>query len=147
MSYLERLKADISGNTPTLGTDKADKSPFVSFVSAQGRHISRNELFIFAPPGDPANDDEALQERAAIMAEANGWNDATALKEARWQADRERCWRTFLRNAARVLAAPEAEREGLLAQYRAEADRRYGERTALDMAQSLASWVRGRGVH
>lgn len=109
--------------------------------------LGTGELFIFAPPGDPANDDEALQERAAIMAEANGWNDATALKEARWQADKERCWRTFLRNAARILVAPEAEREGLLAQYRAEADRRYGERTGADMGTSLRGWVEARAVH
>lgn len=104
-------------------------------------------VFDFSPPGDPANEDEALQERAAIMIEANGWDEATALREARWQADRERCWRTFLRNAARVLAAPEDEREALLAGYRAQAERRYGERAARDMAQSLASWVRGQGVH
>lgn len=109
--------------------------------------LAEPELFTFSPPGDPANDDEALRERTAIMAEANGWDDATALQEARWQADRERCWRAFLRNAARVQAAPEAEREALLARYRAEAERRYGERTARDMAQSLASWVRGQGVH
>lgn len=70
-----------------------------------------------------------------------------AILEARWQADRERCWRAFLRNAARVQGAPEGEREALVARYRAEAERRYGERTALDMAQSLASWVRGQGVH
>lgn len=105
------------------------------------------ELFTFSPPDDPANDDEALQERVAIMAEGNGWDDATALQEARWQADRERAWRAFLRNAARVQAAPQAERGALLARYCAEAERRYGERTALDMAQSLASWVRGQGVH
>ncbi len=109
--------------------------------------LGNREFFDFAPPGDPANDDEAFRERAAIMAEANGWNDAAALQEARWEADRERCWRAFLRNAARVQAAPKAEREALLARYRAEAGRRYGERTALDMAESLASWVSGHGVH
>jgi hypothetical protein len=105
------------------------------------------ELFTFAPPGDPANDAEAVAERAAIMAEANGWDDARALQEARWQADRERCWRAFLRNAERILAAPEGYREALLARYRAEAERRYCEHTARDMALSLASWVRARAMH
>lgn len=111
------------------------------------RVLAEPEVFAFNPPGDPANDTEALAERAAIMGVENGWDDAKALQEARWQADRERCWRAFLRNAARVLQAPKAEREALLARYRAEAERRYGERTALDMAESLASWVSGRGVH
>ncbi len=109
--------------------------------------IADPEFFTFSPPGDPANDDEALRERVAIMIEGNGWDEVTALQEARWQADRERCWRVFLANAKRVLQAPKAEREVLLARYRAEAERRYGERTALDMAESLASWVSGQGVH
>ncbi len=76
--------------------------------------IADPELFTFAPPGDPANDTEALAERAAIMAVENGWNDAQALQEARWQADRERCWRVFLANAKRVLQSPRAEREQML---------------------------------
>lgn len=42
MSYLARLKAEDFGRTATQRTDKADKSPSVSFVSAQGRHISEN---------------------------------------------------------------------------------------------------------
>jgi hypothetical protein len=104
-------------------------------------------VFEFTPPGDSANDDEALQERAAIMGVENGWDEATALKEARWQADREVCWRAFLRNAALILAVPAHEREDLLMTYQAEAARRYGERTGTDMAKSLGSWVRARGVH
>jgi len=106
-----------------------------------------DEVFSFSPPGDPVNDDEALQERMAIMVEANGWDHARALQEARREADRERCWRAFLRNAARILAAPAQEREGMLGRYQAEAARRYGERTGTDMAKSLESWVRARGVH
>jgi hypothetical protein len=103
--------------------------------------------FDFTPLGDPTNDDEALRERAAIIAEASGWNNARALQEARWQSDRERCWRTFLRHAGRVQAAPEAQREAILAAYEAGAIRRYGEATGAEMARSLASWVRARGVH
>ncbi len=83
----------------------------------------------------------------AILAIENGWDDAQALEEARWQADRERCWRAFLRNAARVLQAPKAEREALLGRYRAEAERRYGEATGRDMAASMCSWVLARRVH
>jgi hypothetical protein len=109
--------------------------------------VQRVGVFEFTPPGDSANDDEALQERAAIMAVENCWDDIRALKEARWQADRERCWRAFLRNAARVLAAPAHEREGMLGRYHAEVARRYGERTARDMALSLHGWVRARAVH
>lgn len=109
--------------------------------------LAEPEIFTFTPPGDPANDTEALAERAAIMAEANRWDDTTAIQEARWQADRERCWRAFLRNAERILSAPAHEHEGLLGRYQAETVRRYGEATGRDMAQSLASWVHGQGVH
>jgi hypothetical protein len=51
MSYLERLKRR---NMPTTGTDKTDRSPFVSFVSTQGR------------PFRGIEDREAMEERAAI---------------------------------------------------------------------------------
>lgn len=109
--------------------------------------LDEQEQFIFAPPGDAANDEEAIKERAAIMGVENGLNDATALKEARWQADRERAWRAFLLNAERVLRAPEAQRETLLIQYQAEATRRYGAATGRDMARSMASWITARAVH
>lgn len=105
------------------------------------------EVFDFSPPGDPANDAEAVAERAAIVAEANGWSDAVAFQEARWQADRERCWRAFLCNAERILAAPEGERSGLLTIYAAEASARYGKRTGADMAASLRGWINARAVH
>lgn len=39
------------------------------------------------------------------------------------------------------------KREDMLALYQAEAIRKYGERTGKDMAGSLESWVRVRGVH
>ena len=108
---------------------------------------SLDEVFQFNPPGDPASDDDALQERVAIMAVENGWNEDRALQEARWTLDRERCWRAFLRNAERVLAAPGAKHGAMISIYQVEAIRRYGERTGTDMALSLASWVRARGVH
>jgi len=108
---------------------------------------NESELFDFNPPNDPANDDEALQERAAIMAESNGWDAATALQEARWEADRERCWRGFLRNAGRILEAPAHTRDALLGQYQAEATRRYGQAAGANMAQSLRGWVRAKEVH
>lgn len=104
--------------------------------------------FQFTTPSNPANDGEALRERAAIMAVENGWNETTALQEARWTLDRERCWRAFLLNAERVLAAPGApKREAMLVIYKAEAIHRYGESTGTDMALSLASWVWARRVH
>ena len=106
-----------------------------------------NEMFCFSPPGDSANDNEALQERAAIMIEGNGWDAATALREARWQADKERCWRVFLLNARRVLDAPEAHREGLLARYQVEATGRYGQAAGANIAGGLRAWVKARGVH
>jgi hypothetical protein len=105
------------------------------------------EVFTFTPPGDLANDDEALLERAANMAKANGWNAATALREMRWEAHRERCWRAFLLNAKRVLDAPESHREGLLARYQIEAARRYGQAAGANMACGLRAWVTARGVH
>lgn len=40
MSYLARLKAEQSGKVVTLGTDKGDKSPSVSFVSSQSERFS-----------------------------------------------------------------------------------------------------------
>ena len=150
MSYLERLKAEFSEKRLPSEPTKPTKAPSVSFVSAPSRHISAQadpDLFTFAPPGDPANDAEAVAERAAIMGIENGMDEATALQEARWQADRERCWRAFLRNAACVLVAPEGERAGLLAIYAAEASRRYGERSGADMAASLRGWVNARAVH
>lgn len=135
---------------PGQGSETVAKVATVAVANApaeRGDALLDPDLFTFAPPGDPANDDEALRERAAIMTEGNGWTDAQALKEARRQADRETCWRCFLRNAARVLAAPEGERAGLLARYAAEASRRYGEATGADMAASLLGWVRARAVH
>lgn len=46
MKYLERLK---KANTPTLPTDKTDKSPSVSNVSTKGSHIlnSQNDFVPF----------------------------------------------------------------------------------------------------
>ncbi len=109
--------------------------------------LGNREFFDFAPPGDPANDYEAFRERAAIMAEANGWDEATALRETRWGADRERCWRGFLLNAKRILGVPRAQREALLGRYRREATKRYGERAGADMAAGMAAWVTARGLH
>jgi hypothetical protein len=108
--------------------------------------LRRVGVFEFAPPGDPANDEEALKERVAIMCVENDWDEATALQEARWQADRERCWRVFLANAHRVLEVPRDRWEGLLMRFEVEAASRYGKATARDMAASLRSWIVARGV-
>jgi len=104
-----------------------------------------NEMFCFNPSGDHANDDEALQARVAIMMEGNGWDAATALQEARWAADRERCWRGFLLNAKRVLDAPVHERDVLLTRCQTEAARRYGQAAGANTACDLRVWVIARG--
>jgi hypothetical protein len=109
--------------------------------------LAEPEIFAFTPPGNPDNDDEALRERVAIMEVENGWDAAEALQEARWQADRERCWRSFLRNAPRVLAVRGAARDALLDRYQEEASRRYGNKAGLDMTASLRKWVNGREIH
>lgn len=106
-----------------------------------------DEVFIFSAPGDHANDDEPLQERVAIMMEGNGWDEVTAAREAHWQADKERCWRGFLRNAQIVLDAPESNREGLLARYQVEAAARYGQAAGSIMAHEFRGWVMARRVH
>lgn len=154
MTYLDRLKRKIVETSPNIEATKGSKAPYVPFVAPPPATLSRisvtpgdPELFTFSPPGDPANDDEALQERVAIMMEGNGWDEVTALREARWGADRERCWRGFLLNAQRILDAPRAQREGLLGRYRREARERYGEATAACMATSMTAWIAGRGLN
>ncbi len=122
-------------------------SPCNTQQAAVDVNTAANEMFCFSPPGVSANEDESLQERVAIMMEANRWDEATAIKEARWQADKDRCWQGFRRNAQRVLAAPESEREVLLARYQAEATRRYGQAAGENMAGSLRAWVIARRVH
>jgi hypothetical protein len=67
---------------------------------------------------------------------------AQALQEARWQADRERAWRAFLRNARRILDAAEGARAGLLARYQAEAESHYGEATGTSMAGAMRGWIK-----
>ena len=158
-TIIERVKADgITLTVTPTGTIKVSGASAVisrwlpiirehkSGLLAVLQHAA-NEIFSFSPPGDPANDDEALQERVAIMMEGNGWDEATALQEARWQADRERCWRAFLRNAQRVLEAPAHGRAVLLAQYQIEAIGRFGESAGMNMACGLRAWVKERAVH
>jgi hypothetical protein len=103
-------------------------------------------VFEFAPPGDPDSDREALEERAAIIAEGCGLDPAQALQEAVWQADRERAWRAFLRNAKLILAASEGQRTALLDRYRVEAEDRYGQATAGTMARTMRGWISARTI-
>ena len=99
-----------------------------------------SEMFTFHPSGESDN-------VPAIVSECRGKNPAQALQEARWAAHREQCWQGFLSNASRVLAAPEAKREGLLTRYRVEAVRRYGQQAGSIMAEGLCDWVSRKGVH
>jgi hypothetical protein len=95
---------------------------------------------------DPDSDREALEERAAIIAEGEGLDRVRALQEAVWQADRERTWRAFIRNARRILDAPEGARVGLLDRYHLEAAGRYGEAIARHMAETMHGWVAARAA-
>ena len=102
-------------------------------------------LFDFAPPTDPENDAEAIEERAAIIAEGCGMGHTQALQEARWQAEREQAWRVFLRNAQRILDASEGARQELVVRYETEAASRYGASVAASMAASMRGWLAARG--
>ena len=53
----------------------------------------------------------------------------------------------FLCNTERILKAPDARREALLAGYQAEAARRYGEASARDMAASMRTWIAAKWIH
>lgn len=148
MSYLDRLKRKIGKDVPGGEATKGAKAPYVPFVAtlpAPLRQIS--EQFAFSPASDPVSDAEALQERAAIIAEGCGLDQAQALQEARWHAHREQCWRVFLVNAQRILEAPMHRRNEMLANYQGEASRRYGEATARDIAGTMRNWIAGKAAH
>ena len=100
--------------------------------------------FSFTPPVDPEAEREALEERAGIVAEGCGIEQATALREARLCIARARTWSTFIDNVGRVLAAPEADQAGLLDRYRTEAAARYGEETARTMVAEMQNWIASR---
>jgi hypothetical protein len=98
----------------------------------------------FTPPVDPEAEREALEERASIIAEGCGIDQATALREAQLCIGRARTWSTFIANVGRILAAPEADQAGLLVRYRTEAAARYGEETARTMAAEMQNWIAAR---
>jgi hypothetical protein len=100
--------------------------------------------FSFTPPVDPEAEREALEERAGIIAEGCGIDQATALREARGCIARARTWSTFIANVGRILAAPEADQAGLLDRYRTQAAARYGEETARTMAAEMQNWIAAR---
>lgn len=94
-------------------------------MSALAAGVTENTVaFDFAAPCRDAGAAESDQQR-----------------EARWQADRERSWAAFMRNATVILRAPANHRDALLEAYHVQAASRYDERTALQMASSLRSWV------
>jgi hypothetical protein len=100
--------------------------------------------FSFTPPVDPEAEREALEERAGIIAEGCGIDQATALREARGCIGRARAWSTFIANVGCILAAPEADQAGLLVRYRTQAAARYGEETARTMAAEMQNWIAAR---
>lgn len=136
-------KVAVSRWLPVIRQNKPGIVAVLQAANDAGKLDEPVEVFCFNPPSDPANDDEALQERVAMMMES-GMDEAIALREARWNADRERCWRGFLRNAQHILDASLSQREDLLAQYRKEAIRRYGDVTGDNMTDSLRAWIAAR---
>jgi hypothetical protein len=102
------------------------------------------ELFAFAPPAECDCLRDAIEERAAIIAEGCGMEHRQALREARWRVEQERALAAFQRNAERILAAPGRARAALLARYEAEAAERYGARVARNMAATLRGWTEKR---
>jgi hypothetical protein len=133
-------RASISRWLPVIRERKPDIIVALQAANDAERPNKSVEFFSFTPPGKHTNDDDMLPKRVAVML-GSGMNEATALQEARWNADRERCWRGFLRNAQNILDAPSAQREELLAVYETEANRHYGHPTTSYMADSLRAWV------
>jgi len=102
----------------------------------------KSEVFSFLRPNDTES-----REPAEAVGQAYAANEARARQEAGWEAERELAWQTFIGNARRIIEAPLAQREILLAIYGVEATRRFGPRMGTDMMKSMASWVRLKGVH
>jgi len=100
--------------------------------------------FSFLAPVDPEAEREALEERAGIIAEGCGIDQAAALGEARGCIPRARAWSTFIANVGRILAAPAADQASVLARYRTEAAARYGEETARTMIAEMQNWIAAR---
>jgi hypothetical protein len=57
--FLGRLKTLLAEDAPTRQTDRTDKSPSVSFVSDQGKRVSRSD-------GADASAEVAIEERAGV---------------------------------------------------------------------------------
>ena len=100
--------------------------------------------FSFIAPVDPEAEREVLEERAGIIAEGCGIDQAMALREAQGCIARARTWSTFIANVGRILAAPEADQASLLTSYRTEAAARYGEETARTMIAEMQNWIAAR---
>ena len=91
---LARLKTLLAENSPTRQTDKTDRSPIVSFVSDQGRHVSRDEA--------------AIEERAGLAADRVPpvYLDAWArLNHQKPEGVSEAEWRRALDDGGRFLDA------------------------------------------
>jgi hypothetical protein len=110
--------------------------------------FARNpELFDFVPRADPDSDREAIEERAAIIAEGCGTGPIQARQEAFWHAHREQAWRRFLLQHARiVLEAPPGRLESLLDQYEKAAAAAFGRATGLHMARTMRRCVVARAT-
>ena len=103
------------------------------------------ELFCFSAPADPANEVEALHERAAILAVEATQDAARASSGGALRCQSENRWRALLRNAQRVPRGSRGRAVRPHRRYQAAAARR-GDVLAHEMAQSLRLWIE-RMVH
>ena len=123
---IDEIKSIVKGNRPAI------------LAVLQERH----DIFSFAPTDEPENDREAIEERAAIIvAEGTGIGPAQALQEALWQAEREQCWRRFLRHATEIMQASPDERPRLLDLYHRDAAAAFGEPMARFMTTTMRRWI------
>jgi hypothetical protein len=90
---------------------------------------------------------EFAEERAGILEFDAGFDRAEAERRAAEETERFRreCF-DRLRNARRIIDAPAARRDALLAQYEDEAIRRYGSEIGVLLGREMLAYVRYRLV-
>lgn len=147
MSYLARLKAEISGKAATVTTVKTAISPFDSLGSSDGEHISENEVEEKAEAVDalPALESiaedsaEFYEERAAIIELDGGQSrdDAEAAAREATERHRRECWNRFQKRADAILSLP-------LWEARLKAVERHRQAHGEIAGQEMMSWIRGK---
>jgi hypothetical protein len=128
---------------PMMKTHKAELLAVLSSATATAG-AQQDKTFCFTLTQDPLDHQEALEERAAIIAECPGMDPRQALQEALWQAEREQCWRRFLRHASKIMEAPPGQRPHLLDLYHRDAAAAFGKATGSSMATTMRQWIAAR---